>query len=116
MNKPNEIKMSTTDVQLLQESISKLQKQFQAFAESQDRIEYKLSGNPLDRNDEGMIGELRLVKSEVKETKKELESFKQQVTQDKKMRKGWIAGFALATGLFWTIIQFAVNYFSNHQH
>ena len=97
--------MSTTEVQVLQESLKQLHKQFEAFAETQDRIEYKLSGNPLDREDKGMIGQLREVVQDVEELKLA------------KKRIGWsIAGFMFAGSIFYAIIQIAVNYFSNHQH
>jgi hypothetical protein len=53
MTKPHEIKMSSTEIQQLQDSLAAIQKQFSAFAETQDQMLFKLSGNPLDSQDKG---------------------------------------------------------------
>jgi hypothetical protein len=93
MTKPHEIKMSSTEIQQLQDSLAAIHKQFSAFAETQDQMLFKLSGNPLDSQDKGMIGELREVREDVDKLKEGNKKFY------------WTAtGMVLAGGLLLQII------------
>jgi hypothetical protein len=94
MNKPDEIKMSHDQISELIEGQKNLQKQFNAFAETQDQLVYKISGNPLDRKDRGMIGKLDDVVEDVDTMKDE-----------RKKMKWTFAGFVFAGSLFLAIVQ-----------
>lgn len=70
MSKPTEINMSQTEVQVLNESMRALQKQFEAFATTQDLMVTLISGNELDKNDRGMVGRLEKVETNQENFKK----------------------------------------------
>jgi hypothetical protein len=96
MPKPNEITMSSSEIQQLQESLSTMQKQFSAFAETQDQMLFKLSGNPLDSQDKGMIGEVREVRKDVDKLKEGAKKFY------------WMAGGVVLVGGF--LLQLIAKY------
>lgn len=58
MQNNHQLEMSQNEVQLLNENLKNLQKQFEAFATTQDRMVTLISGNELDKNDTGMVGRL----------------------------------------------------------
>lgn len=88
------IKMSADQIEALIEGQRQLQKQFNAFAETQDQLVFKISGNPLDKDDRGMIGEVKDVSKRV-------------VTlEEKEKKRAWvIAGVLLAAPLIWLLAQ-----------
>lgn len=103
MNKPHEIAMSTTDVQELNEGMKALQKSNEQLSVHILRLTTLISGNELDKDDKGMVGQLREVMQDVEELKLA------------KKRIGWsIAGFMVAGSVFYAIIQIIVNNFVRH--
>jgi hypothetical protein len=78
--------MSQTEIESLYNSLQSLGTQFAQFAKAQDELIYKVSGNPLDKDDRGMIGEM-----------KELRTDLDIVMEDRKRIK-WMLGSAIAIG------------------
>ncbi len=105
MQQNHQIEMSTHEVQSLNENLKALQKQFEAFATTQDRMVTLISGNELDRDDDGMIGELRATKLQMEEIKDDV----QKIKAERKSNKKYIAGFVAACTVFWIIIQFIIT-------
>lgn len=103
MSKPNEITMSTNDLQELGEGIKSLQKSNELLSIHILQLKTLISGNELDKEDKGMIGQLREVVQDVEELKLS------------KKRIGWsIAGFMFAGSIFYAIIQIVINNFVKH--
>lgn len=112
MYNPNEIKMSQDQIELLIEGQKELKKSNDLLSVHILQLTTVIRGNELDRDDKGMIGDLREQNLRIANLEKDNEKAK----ADKKSNRKYIAGFALATTIFWGIIQLLVNYFSNHQH
>jgi hypothetical protein len=87
--------MSQNEVSALNESVLSLQKQFEAFATTQDLLVTLISGNELDKNDKGMAGRLEQVEK----------------NQDKFQRYIWMGmGGAMVIGF---IFQYIWQYFKH---
>ena len=50
--------MSTTDAQSINQKLDQVLAQNESLAETQDKMLYIISGNPLDNKDRGMLGRL----------------------------------------------------------
>ena len=67
MTKPHEIAMSNNDLQELNEGIKSLQKSNELLSIHILQLKTLISGNELDKEDKGMIGQLREVVQDVEE-------------------------------------------------
>lgn len=95
-----EYKMSANEVQQMQKCLEDIQKQFQSFAETQDQMLFTLTGNPLDKNDSGMIGKLKSVIEDVEIIK-----------EDRKKLKWTFGGFMIAGSILFGIVELAIKSF-----
>lgn len=106
----HQIAMSTDQIELLIKGQTKQQQSIDQLAIHILKLTTLISGNEFDKDDKGMVGELRDANLRIASLEKEV----QQNKVDKKSNRKYIAGFVAATTIFWAVIQFLVNYYANH--
>lgn len=102
MNKPNEITMSTDQIEALIDGLQQQHKSIDTLSIHILKLTTLISGNELDKDDKGMIGQLKAVRQDV------------EVLKEERRKQKWVfAGIVLAGSFVIAIVNIAIKIYLN---